>query len=285
MRMNGLAATTVVALITASAGPIRAQAPVRSAAPFPDRPRPPGDPVVIERGKTLYGVSCRGCHGADLRGGDMGGPNILRSQLVRSDEDGELIMPIIQGGRQSAGMPAIAMSVPDMKAVAAYLRSVITTVGRQGTPPSIGVSAPSILVGDASAGQTYFAAKCSGCHSATGNLSGIATRIPDPKTLQNTWVNGGRAGRGAASTSDVSARIPTVTVTMPSGEVAEGRLVRMDDFLITLARADGSLRTIRRDVDGLKVDVRDPMKAHRDLLGAYTDKDIHDVTAYLVTLK
>src|ERR1044071_5491574 len=90
----------------------------------PGQERAPGDPAQIERGKTLYGVSCRGCHGADLRGGDMGGPNILRSQLVRSDEDGELIMPVIQGSRQSAGMPPITMTVPDMKAVSAYLRSV-----------------------------------------------------------------------------------------------------------------------------------------------------------------
>jgi len=216
----------------------------------------------------------------------MGGPNILRSQLVRSDEDGELISPIIQGSRQSAGMPAIAMSAQDMKAVAAYLRSVTTAVGRQGTPPTIGVEAPSILVGDANAGRVYFAGKCGGCHSTTGDLRGIATRISDPKTLQNIWVAGGRVGRGVAPTSDApSARTVTVAVTMPSGERVEGRLVRIDDFLVTLGLSDGSLRTIRRDGDAPKVDVRDPMKAHRDLLGVYTDKDIHDVTAYLVTLK
>jgi cytochrome c oxidase cbb3-type subunit 3 len=283
MRINRLATATVVALTIAAA--IKPQTPARTAAPFPDRPRPPENPPLVERGKTLYGVSCRGCHGADLRGGDMGGPNILRSQLLRSDWDGELIIPIIQGSRQSGGMPAITMSVPDMKAVAAYMRSVTASVGRQGTPPAVGVAPPTILVGDANAGQAYFAAKCSGCHSPTGNLRGIATRIPDPKTLQNTWVAGGRTGRGAATADPSSPRTPTVVVTMPSGETVEGRLVRIDDFLVTLSLADGSIRTVRRDGDTPKVDVRDPMKAHRDLLAVYTDKDIYDVTAYLVTLK
>ena len=212
----------------------------------------------------------------------MGGPNILRSQLLRSDEDGELIMPVIQGSRQSGGMPAIAMSTQDMKAVAAYMRSVTAAVGRQGTPPSIGLAPVTVVVGDASAGQAYFAAKCGNCHSPTGNLRGIGTRIPDAKALQNTWVAGGRPGRGAPTGA---ARTVTAAVTMPSGEKVEGRLVRIDDFLVTLELADGAVRTIRRDGDAPKVDVRDPMKAHRDLLAVYTDKDMHDVTAYLVTLK
>ena len=77
----------------------------------------------------------------------------------------------------------------------------------------------------------------------------------------------------------------TVTVTLPSGENVEGRLVRIDDFMVTVALADGTLRTFRRDGDVPKVEVHDPMQAHRDLLTVYTDKDIHDLTAYLVTLK
>src|SRR5262249_14320598 len=153
---------------------------------------------------------------------------------------------------------------------------------------SIGVAAPSVLVGNANEGQAYFAVKCGRCHSATGDLQGIATRISDPKTLQNTWVTGGASGgRGgpppAADTR--SARTVTAGITLPSGEKAEGRLVRIDDFLVTIAVADGSIRTFRRVGDVPKVEVRDPMQAHRDLLSVYTDKDMHDVTAYLVTLK
>jgi cytochrome c oxidase cbb3-type subunit 3 len=240
---------------------------------------------VVARGKTLYGISCTGCHGADLRGGDLGGPNLLRSQLVASDHDGELIIPVIQGGRPTAGMPAIKMSAEDAKVVATYIHDVAAGVGRQGTPPSIGVAAPSVLVGNAAEGQSYFAVKCSGCHSATGDLRGIATRIADPKALQNAWVAGGaRPGGRGGPASDEARRAAKATITLPSGQKIEGRLVRVDDFVVTVALPDGSLRSFNRD-DGLKLDIRDPMKTHRDLLSVYTDKDIHDVTAYLVTLK
>jgi len=255
----------------------------------PGQQRPPGDPVQIARGKTLYGISCTGCHGADLRGGDIGGPNLLRSQVALSDRNGELIMPIIQGSRKDAGMPAIDMPPADAAAVAAYVRSVMETIGRQGFPPSIGKEAPSVLVGNAAEGQAYFAVKCASCHSATGDLKGIATRISDPKTLQNTWVaGGGRGGRGGGrggAQAEPSARTVTAVVSLPSGERAEGRLVRIDDFLVSLALSDGTIRTFRRDGDTPKVDVKDPMQAHRDLLAVYSDKDMHDLTAYLVTLK
>jgi cytochrome c oxidase cbb3-type subunit 3 len=110
--------------------------------------------------------------------------------------------------------------------------------------------------------------------------------VPDAKALQNLWVSGGggRGGRGAAL-SGSSRRTVTVTVTPASGEKVEGRLVRIDDFLVTVGLADGTLRSFRREGDVPNVEVHDPMKPHRDLLAEYTDKDIHDVTAYLVTLK
>jgi len=250
----------------------------------PGKQRPPGDPAQIVRGKTLYGVSCTGCHGTDLRGGDLGGPNLLRSQVALSDQNGELILPVIQGSRQDSGMPAIPISPQDGLAVAAYIRSVVDMIGSQGKPPSVGKEAPSILVGDASAGQAYFATKCSSCHSPTGDLKGIAARIPDPKTLQTTWVTGG-ARRRRMTAATTSAATATVSVTLPSGESVEGRLIQIDDFLVTVGLADGTERTFRRDEDVPKVEVHDPMKAHRDLMAVYTDKDIHDVTAYLVTLQ
>jgi len=147
--------------------------------------------------------------------------------------------------------------------------------------------APSVLVGDARAGQQYFDSKCAGCHSVTGDLKGIATKIPDPKGLQNAWVSGGdgRGGRGAGRGAGAAGVAVTAAVTLPSGESVEGQLVRIDDFLVTLRLADESERTFRRIGDVPKVEIRDPMKGHRDLLAVYTDKDMHDVTAYLVTLK
>src|SRR4051794_22836166 len=131
----------------------------------PGQQRPPGDPAQIARGKSLYGINCAGCHGADLRGGDLGGPNLLRSQVALSDQDGELIVPIILGSRQNSGMPAISMSPEDAKTVAAFVRSIEDTIGRQGTPPSVGLAPPNVVIGNASEGKAYFAARCASCHS------------------------------------------------------------------------------------------------------------------------
>ena len=263
------------------------QRPARRVGGFvPGQQRPPGDPAQIERGKASYGISCRGCHGADLRGGDMGGPNLLRSQLSLSDRDGENIIPFIQGSVPGVSMPAIPMSLANAKAVAAYVRSVLATIGGQGMPPT-SQEPPSILVGNAVDGKLYFASKCSGCHSETGDLRGIATRVPDPKTLQNAWVAGGvRARRGGpAATQPSERRTITVTVTPPGEPAVEGRLLRIDDFVVTAELPDGSSRSFRRDGDVPKVEVHDPLSAHRDLYQVYTDKDMHNVTAFLVTLK
>ena len=252
----------------------------------PGQTRPPFDQAQVDRGKAIYGINCNGCHGSDLRGGDLGGPNLLRSQVALSDVNGELIVPIIQGSRQNSGMPAIDMPPADAAAVAAYVRSVLETIGTQGKPPGVGLAPTTIVVGNASEGQAYFAAKCASCHSVTGDLQGIASRYADAKALQNAWVSGGggRGGRGAAATGTPSKRTVTVAVTTPTG-VVEGNMVRIDDFLVSLEQADGTIRTFRRDGNVPKVDVKDPMKGHRDLLSTYSDKDMHDLTAYLVTLK
>lgn len=183
------------------------------------------------------------------------------------------------------GMPAIGLNDADANAVAAYVRSVIETIQGQGAPPSAGREVPSILVGNASEGKAYFATKCGGCHSATNDLNGLATRISDPKKLQDAWLAGGTREESRGPGGGSAARRVTATVSLPSGETVEGTLVRIDDFLVTLDLGDGFQRTFRRDGDTPAVVIHDPLKEHRDLLSQYSDKDIHDVTAYLVTLK
>ena len=266
---------------------------------FPKTMRPPADPAIVERGTTLYGINCRLCHGADLRGGDMGGINLLRSQLVLSDQDGELILPVVHGGRNNPGMPPmppIPLPDDDVKAIATYVHSVMARSPGQGGPPPGPPVVLNIVVGDAAAGQRYFAANCASCHSATADLQGLATRYPDPMQLQNTWVGGrgtagGRGGRGGGGApADVAApdRTPkptTVVVTTASGERVEGRLDRIDDFIVILTPADGVQRSFRRSGAIPQVQITDPLAGHKQLLVKYTDKDIHDVTAYLVTLK
>ena len=255
----------------------------RGQATFPAQQRPPGDPEVIKRGNGLYGVYCRACHGTDLRGGDQGGPNLLRSQLVLNDQDGELILPVVQQGRQNPGMPVMPpLNIPpdDVKAIATYIHSVTASARGQGAPPEGPPIELNIVVGDAKAGQAYFAAKCTTCHTAA-DMQGIATRVSDPMALQNYWVGGGGGrGRGGAPPTPV-----TAIVVDASGQKTEGRLIRLDDFSVVVALADGTSRSFRRDGDVPKIEVRDPREAHRKLLPNYADKDIHDVTAYLVTLK
>ena len=278
-------------LVIALAASLPAQGPPqRNRRPggfVPGQERPTGNPEEIARGKQSYEINCRGCHGADLRGGDMGGPNLLRSQIALSDRDGEKIVPVIQGSLAASGMPAINIPPDAAKATAAYVRSVLATIGVQGVPPSA-TEPKTIVVGNAAEGQAYFAAKCASCHSPTGDLKGLATRFPDAKVLQNTWVAGrvrmGRGGGGRAGNS-ADTKPVTVTVQQPSGESVEGKLIQIDDFIVTLELPDGSTRTFRRDGNVPKVEVHDPLEAHRDLMAVLTDKDMHDVTAYLVTLK
>lgn len=301
-RSGFFAALTCIALLCIAAPFAAQRGGARGAAPqapattpaagnpqatFPAQQRPAGDPALIARGNGLYGVNCRLCHGADLRGGDQGGPNLLRSAVVFSDQSGELIGPVVLNGRANPGMPPmpkIALSADDVRAVAEYIHSVVATSQGQGAPPRGAPVQLDVLVGDAKAGQAYFAKNCASCHSVTGDLKGIGAAAASPTQLQNAWVGGqsaggGRGGRGGAATP------VTVTVTPSSGPKIEGVLGRIDEFLVIVNMSDGSSRSIRRDGDVPKVDVHDPRDAHRKLLPTYTDKDIHDVTAYLVTLK
>jgi cytochrome c oxidase cbb3-type subunit 3 len=264
---------TYLIVLVAFACIVNAQAPGRRSRPggnsaaFPQRP--PADAAALQRGKALYGVNCNFCHGSDARGGE-GGPNLLRSQLVLEDQTGDKIGPVIKNGRPEAGMPKFDMTPAQIADVAVYIHAFpVNNRDPARFPP------PSILTGDAKAGGAYFAAKCTSCHSVTGDMKGISSRITEPKTLQNAIVMPG--GRGVPAM--------TVTVTLPSGQKTEGKLVRIDDFTVNLVTADGIPHTFRRDGDTPKLEIRDPLQGHRDLLGIYTDKDIHNLTAYLVTLK
>jgi cytochrome c oxidase cbb3-type subunit III len=255
---------------------------------FPNTQRPLADPAVIARGKTHYEISCRACHGGDLRGGDMAGPNLLRSQIALNDNDGESIGEIIRTGK--GNMDPFDFPADSIKAIAAYIRSILATARGQGSPPAGPRVELNVLVGDASAGQAYFMTHCSSCHSPTGDLNGIAQRYADPMALQNAWVSGGggrggRGGGGAAATAGPNRREVTVTVTLASGEKVEGRLGRIDDFIVTLTQPDGTARSFRRDGDLPRVDIRDPLEAHKKLLLVYTNTDMHNVTAFLATLK
>jgi len=263
-------------------------------ASFPAQQRDPADPAVVARGRAIYDTDCRSCHGADLRGGEQGGSNLLRATPVLNDREGESIQQVLQATHKGR-LSSPGLSADDMKALAAFIHSILALAPGQGAPPPGPPRELKVLVGDAAAGERYFAARCASCHSVTGDLKGIGTRDLGPVALQNLWVaggrgaGGGRGGRGAGAAAApaplTTRREPRVVVTLPTGQKYEGRLERIDDFIVTLTQADGTPRSFRRNGDVPKVDVSDPLDAHRNLLPVYTDKDIWDVTAYLAGVK
>ena len=260
---------------------------------FPQQQRALADQAVLTRGKGLYESICAACHGIDLRGGQQGGPNLLRSQIVLLDKAGEAIGAVIKEGRpnptQAGATPMPPMPLPDadIVAVAEYIHSVAAQGGRQGRPPVDDTVPPEqVLVGDAAAGQAYFQRTCASCHSVDGDLKGIASRAADPRELQNMWVSGGGGGgRGGGRGRGGAAGRATVKVTPAGGQTVEGRLARIDDFIVAVTLADGTRRTFTRTGADPKVEISDPAEAHRKMVMALADKDMHNVTAYLWTVK
>src|SRR5262245_50279459 len=225
--------------------------------------RAPGDPVAIERGRATFSANCAFCHGADARGGD-GGPSLLRSAVVLDDQNGELIGPVVQNGRTERGMPKFGMTNDQIADIATFLHTFrINGYDASRNRPE------SILVGDARAGEKYFNETCGSCHSATGDLKGFASKMSDPRALQQGWLMpGSAAGRGGPPPGP--SKPPKATVTLANGQTVEGELERADDFVVAVRSADGARRTIRV-TEGVKVQIRDPLQPHRDLLRKYRD--------------
>jgi hypothetical protein len=179
-------------------------------------------------------------------------------------------------------MPKFDLPPDSVEAIAAFIHSFPVggyDISRM-TPETI-------VTGDAKAGAAYFQRTCAGCHSVEKDLKGIGARITDAKILQQTWLMPGpRGGGGPPGRGPVTRVSPvTVIVTQVDGQKFAGRLVRVDDFIVTLAEPDGYERTFTRQGDSPKVDIQDPLAPHRALLPKYEDKNIHDVTAFLVTVK
>jgi len=269
---------TVIAALAAilCAPPSAAQGP-----PRPDYPEhPPAPPEQVARGEQIFRGNCSFCHGSDARGGEAG-PNLVRDQVVLRDQRGELITPIVQNGIPAQGMPKFALSATDITDIAAWLHS--QPLSDRGAPSTL-----DILVGNAKEGEAYFngAGRCTQCHSATGDLAGIGSRY-EPKTIQNLIVSGG-GGRGRRRSAGAAGpKVPptTVTVTLPSGQTTTGDLDHISAFVVALREPDGAYRSFARHDSIPKVVVTNPLQWHIDRLPQWRDADIHDLTAYLVTLK
>ena len=273
------AAALLISTIYVSAG-----AQGRGGQTFPNRQRELADAATSSAARRST-ASTAGCAMApDLRGGDMGGINLLRSALVLNDQDGELIFPVVRDGRNRPGMPPmppLPLPEDDVKAIAAYIHSVMArSPARAARRQATGVEL-NIVVGDAAAGQKYFAANCASCHSPTGDLRGARVAISEPDAAAE------RVGRRvpAAAAAAADAAVPraaehrrrracpkpvTVTVTTADGQTHEGRLDRIDDFIVTLTQADGMRETFRRNGSVPAVQITDPLDGAQEDAGEDT---------------
>ena len=242
------------------------------------------DPAAVDRGEKTFGKYCAGCHGLAANGGP-GAPDLIRSVLVLDDEKGILIAPVIREGRPDKGMPKLGLTEPQISDIVAWLHAKTYAAGHRGT-----YTFQNVATGNARLGETYFKGSggCAQCHSVTGDLAGIGRRY-DAFSLQGRWLHPGdpRHGHGyPAPGQDKSRTTPTVTVTLADGQAISGTLERLDDFNVLLLDSHREFHSFNRQTPTRpEIQVHDPLKAHEELLSKYTDADIHNVTAYLATLK
>ena len=240
------------------------------------------DAALANQGRTIWAAECINCHGTQARGTDNG-PNLTRSLVVLRDRYGSHLGAFLKNGhKMQSGGTSTTLTDEQITNLAHFLRQRVNDSFR-GSPI---FQAQNVLVGDAKAGAAFFngEGKCASCHTATAlSLAGIGGRY-EPIDLQQRFLfPGGGRGRGRAS-GPTSASAVRVTVTPASGDAVTGVLVQMDDFNVSLRDGSGAYRTFKRS-PGVKVVKDDPLAAHHALLETLTDKNMHDVVAYLETLK
>lgn len=221
----------------------------------------------INTGNALFQQNCAFCHGRDAAGGETG-PDLTRSKLVTADVNGDKIAPVIRNGIPDRGMPKFALPDNDIAALVAFIHEQKKAAesqigGRRGVDPS------DLQTGNAPAGRAYFDANCASCHSPEKDLAGIAKRY-EGLSLERRFL----------FPQKTKAR---VTVTLPSGETVAGVLAFRDEFTVALRDATGRYRSWSTGEVKYKVDT--PVNAHVELLAKYSDDDIHNLMAYLQTLK
>ena len=227
---------------------------------------------LVQAGAPLFVAQCGFCHGRDAAGGETG-PDLTRSTLVAEDVRGDRIGPIVRSGRVDRGMPAFNLRSADLAAIVAFIHDQKKRAeSQEGTRRSIDPG--DLTTGNAEAGRRYFDGPggCTRCHSPSGDLAGVADRREGLTLLQRMLYP---EGRPAAATA-------RATVTLPSGEIVAGKLMRRDEFTIALIDSSGRYRSWPSRLVNAVVD--NPLDAHSRQLEKYTDADMHDVLAYLQTL-
>src|SRR6266850_1516829 len=140
----------------------------------------PPDQAAVDRGQQLLTSQCGFCHGSNARGGSSG-PDLTRSEIVQTDENGKQLAEFLRVGRPDKGMPRFDLTEAQNADLAAVLHNAIYMNSNRRLYKIL-----DILVGDPKAGEAFFngAGKCKSCHSPVNDLKAIGSRYSDPATLQ-----------------------------------------------------------------------------------------------------
>ncbi len=231
------------------------------------------DEAAATRGEPLYNQLCASCHGPEGRGAQA--PSLLRSPVVLHDEKGEQIGSVVKAGRPGTpGMPA-QPNVTDAQLydLSQYIHLQVELTANRGTYNETYASLRGQATGDPRRGEVLFngPAGCASCHSATGDLAGVGARLPEVAALKARFL--WPSARGPAK----------ATVTTSTGQTITGTVRTITDFDVSLVDAAGTYHYWRRNQ--VTVDIEDKLAGHRALLPKYSDENINDLAAYLVTLK
>jgi cytochrome c oxidase cbb3-type subunit III len=248
------------------------------------------DGEAAERGRSIYVAECVTCHGNKGRGGPESlppaqrGSDLVRSLVVLKDRYGATIGEFLKKGHPTqSGKPSSSITGAAMVDLAHFLHLKVNDTLRSG-PYSQPIN---VLTGNAKEGLAYFngAGGCNKCHSVTGDLAGIGAKY-DPVTLQQKFLfpRSFALARGARRGPVAAAKPTTVDVTPAGGKTVSGNLLYLDDFNVSLRDANGDYHSWKRTAS-LKVVKNDPYAAHHALLDQYTDKNMHDIVAYLESVK
>ena len=231
----------------------------------------PGEAAAaVERGKKLFTQACAFCHGADATGAR--GPDLVRSPLVAHDVKGDLIGEVIRNGRPDKGMPPLPSTPEQIADITAYLHArAKEAIDSSGVPAAYPVE--KLLTGNAEKGKAFFegAGGCKNCHSPIGDLQGVSSKYSSIELEAHMLY---------PDDKPVLAK-----VTLPSGEQISGVVSHLDDFVVSIRIGDksGWYRSFIRS--SVKLELRDPLAAHRELLPKLTQDDMHNLFAYIYSLK
>jgi cytochrome c oxidase cbb3-type subunit III len=229
---------------------------------------PEPDRAAAGRGAPLFQQNCAVCHGQQARGAM--GPSLITSDEVLGDNHGEQLGPYLKKGRPGKGMPAFALPGHQLKDIAEFLHLQVEEVANRGTYHVL-----NILVGNTAKGQDYVAAHCMSCHAAE-TFAHLGSSFHSPEQLQRNWI---------WPTRSMDSKLAvTAIVKVPDGTTITGRVTQVSDFRITLVDSGGETHAIHRG-PGVEVEMKDPLAAHQEMIMTLTNDDMHNVTAYLATLK